>query len=50
MAATELGDGALTGTVVTRDGWSVSHAVITVIDSTAAQSARTTVRHDGRLP
>lgn len=49
MAVSELGGGALTGTVVTRDGWPVSHAVITVIDSTGAQSARTAVRHDGRF-
>ena len=39
MAAAELSGGALTGTVVTRDGWPVSHAVVTVIDSTGAQSA-----------
>jgi polyisoprenoid-binding protein YceI len=49
MAAAELGGGALTGTVVTRDGWPVSHAVVTVIDSTGAQSARTIVRHDGQF-
>ena len=47
MAATERGGGVLTGTVITRDGWPVPHAVVTVIDVTGAQSARTTVRHDG---
>lgn len=47
MAATEHGGGVLTGTVITRDGWPVPHAVVTVIDVTGAQSARTTVRHDG---
>jgi polyisoprenoid-binding protein YceI len=39
--------GVLTGTVITADGWPIPHAVVTVIDSAGAQSARTTVRHDG---
>jgi hypothetical protein len=46
MATTELGGGVLRGTVVTRDGWPVPHAVVTVLDVTGAQSARTTVAHD----
>lgn len=49
MAATDAYGGVLTGTVVTRDGWPVSHAVVTVIDKTGAQSARTTVRYDGHF-
>jgi len=48
MAATELG-GVLTGMVATRDGWPVPHAVVTVVDATGAQSARTTVSHDGHF-
>lgn len=49
MATPDSGGGVLTGTVVSRDGWPVSHAVVTVIDVTGAQSARTTVRHDGQF-
>jgi hypothetical protein len=47
MTNRKVGGGVLTGTVVTRDGWPVPHAVVTVIDSAGTQSARTTVRHDG---
>ncbi|MBV9728205.1 MAG: YceI family protein [Pseudonocardiales bacterium] len=49
MAAAEIGGGVLTGTVVTRDGWPVPHAVVTVVDVTGAQSGRTVVGHDGHF-
>jgi hypothetical protein len=47
MTNRKVGGGVLTGTVVTRDGWPIPHAVVTVIDSAGTQSARTTMRHDG---
>lgn len=49
MATVDIGGGVLTGTVVTRDGWPVPHAMVTVLDATGAQSGRTAVRHDGRF-
>jgi hypothetical protein len=49
MTTAEIGAGVLTGTVVTRDGWPVPHAVVTVVDVTGAQSGRTTVGHDGHF-
>ncbi len=47
MAATETRHGLLTGLVVTRDGWPIPHAVITVIDATGGQAGRSTVAPDG---
>ena len=50
MAATSaVGPGALTGTVVTPDGWPVPHAVVTVVDETGTQTGRGTAGHDGRF-
>ncbi|MBV8540869.1 MAG: YceI family protein [Pseudonocardiales bacterium] len=49
MATAETGGGVLTGTVVTRDGWPVPHAVVTVVDVTGAQSGRAAVGHDGHF-
>lgn len=43
MATAEISDGAICSTAVSRDGCSVPHAVITVIDATGRQSA-----HDPR--
>lgn len=41
--------GVLTGTVVTRDGWPVPHAVVTIVNETGGQSGRSSVGHDGRF-
>jgi polyisoprenoid-binding protein YceI len=49
MATGELVGGVITGTVVTRDGWPVEHAVVTVVDATGTQSGRTAVGHDGHF-
>jgi polyisoprenoid-binding protein YceI len=49
MDTAEIGGGVLTGTVVTRDGWPVPHAVVTVVDVTGTQSGRTVVGHDGHF-
>jgi hypothetical protein len=49
MATGEALGGVIIGTVVTRDGWPVEHAVVTVVDATGTQSGRTAVGHDGHL-
>ena len=49
MATGDAGGGVITGTVVTRDGWPIEHAVVTVVDATGTQSGRTTVSHDGHF-
>ncbi len=49
MATGEIVGGVITGTVVTRDGWPVEHAVVTVVDATGTQSGRTAVGHDGHF-
>ena len=48
MATGEVVGGVITGTVVTRDGWPVEHAVVTVVDATGTQSGRAAVGHGGR--
>ncbi|MGH3764349.1 MAG: YceI family protein [Pseudonocardiaceae bacterium] len=47
--ATGEGGGVITGTVVTRDGWPVEHAIVTVVDATGTQSGRTVAGHDGHF-
>jgi polyisoprenoid-binding protein YceI len=49
MATGEVVGGVITGTVVTRDGWPVEHAVVTVVDATGTQSGRAAVGHDGHF-
>lgn len=49
MASADGGGAVLTGMVVTRDGWPVPHAVVTVIDETGLQSGRSTVDQDGHF-
>jgi len=49
MASIDTGTGVLSGTVVTPDGWPVPHAVVTIVDATGAQSARSAVGPDGRF-
>lgn len=41
--------GVLTGSVVTRDGWPVPHAVVTVVDAVGGQVGRSPVGGDGRF-
>jgi polyisoprenoid-binding protein YceI len=48
MATSEVSS-MITGTVVTRDGWPIEHAVVTVVDATGTQSGRTAVDHDGHF-
>ncbi|GAA2456792.1 YceI family protein [Actinomadura vinacea] len=40
---------ALRGTVRTRDGWAVPHAIVTVTDMAGAQTARVQAGEDGRI-
>ncbi len=47
MASTDVAGTVLTGTVVTRDGWPVPHAVVTIIDEKGLQSGRSAVSQDG---
>ncbi|MGH3928357.1 MAG: YceI family protein [Pseudonocardiaceae bacterium] len=47
MASADVAGAVLTGTVVTRDGWPVPHAVVTIIDEKGLQSGRSAVRQDG---
>jgi polyisoprenoid-binding protein YceI len=49
MTTTDTGQNVLTGTVVTRDGWPVPHAMVTVLDEAGNQTGRSTVSHDGRF-
>ncbi|HSV66610.1 MAG TPA: YceI family protein [Mycobacteriales bacterium] len=42
-------DGLVTGSVVTRDGWPVPHAVVTVVDAVGGQVGRSGVGPDGRF-
>ncbi|HEU0088580.1 MAG TPA: YceI family protein [Pseudonocardiaceae bacterium] len=49
MGSSDVGRGVLTGTVVTPDGWPVSHALVTIVDQSGAQSGRSAVGHDGRF-
>lgn len=49
MAAVDVSAGVLTGTVITRDGWPVPHAVVTVVGDTGVQCGRSIVGHDGRF-
>jgi hypothetical protein len=49
MATGEALGGVIIGAVVTRDGWPVEHAVVTVVDATGTQSGRTAVGHDGHF-
>jgi polyisoprenoid-binding protein YceI len=42
-------DGLVTGSVITKDGWPVPHAVVTVIDAVGGQVGRSGVGSDGRF-
>jgi polyisoprenoid-binding protein YceI len=42
-------DGVVTGSVVTKDGWPIPHAVVTVVDAAGGQVGRSGVGPDGRF-